>query len=84
MSKKPYETQDIPVKAVAIGGLIFVIIVAIHEQFLYLKDDGGEHGAHRLLARDRDQRRVVRHPLVHRATRLERARRVPRRASRFS
>ena len=23
MSKRPYETQDIPVKAVAIGGLIF-------------------------------------------------------------
>ena len=35
MSKKPYETQDIPVKAVAIGGLIFVIIVAITLYLMY-------------------------------------------------
>ena len=35
MSKKPYETQDIPVKAVAIGGLIFVIIVAISLYLMY-------------------------------------------------
>ena len=35
MSKKPYETQDIPVKEVAIGGLIFVIIVAITLYLMY-------------------------------------------------
>ena len=35
MSKKPYETQDIPVKAVAIGGLIFVIIVSITLYLMY-------------------------------------------------
>ena len=35
MSKKPYETQDIAVKAVAIGGLIFVIIVAITLYLMY-------------------------------------------------
>ena len=35
MNKKPYETQDIPVKAVAIGGLIFVIIVAITLYLMY-------------------------------------------------
>ena len=35
MSKKPYETQDIPVKAVAIGRLIFVIIVAITLYLMY-------------------------------------------------
>ena len=35
MRKKPYETQDIPVKAVAIGGLIFVIIVAITLYLMY-------------------------------------------------
>ena len=35
MSKKPYETQDIPVKPVAIGALIFVIIVAMTLYLLY-------------------------------------------------
>tara|TARA_B100000427_G_scaffold147499_1_gene122560 strand:- start:9265 stop:9564 length:300 start_codon:yes stop_codon:yes gene_type:complete len=35
MSNKPYETQDIPVKPVAIGGLVFVIIVAMTLYLLY-------------------------------------------------
>ena len=35
MSKKPYETQDVPVKPVAIGALVFVIIVAMTLYLLY-------------------------------------------------
>ena len=35
MSKTGYEKQDIPVKPVAIGGVIFVIIVALTIVLLY-------------------------------------------------
>jgi len=35
MIKKPYETQDVPVKPVAIGALVFVIIVAMTLYLLY-------------------------------------------------
>ena len=35
MNKKPYETQDVPIKPIAIGALIFVIIVAMTIYLLY-------------------------------------------------